>query len=74
LRSRRFDAGRSWNANRPTNGDQNLASVGIGLLLGLNERAHFEIYWGDSIENVTHFGEHTLEDEGIHLGMTLGLP
>ena len=69
-----FDAGRSWNANRSTSGDQNLASVGIGLLLGLNEQAHFEIYWGDSIEDVTHFGEHTLEDEGIHLGMTVSLP
>jgi hemolysin activation/secretion protein len=69
-----FDAGRSWNADRGTTGDQNLASVGIGLLLGLNEQAHFEIYWGDSLENVSHFGEDSLEDEGIHLGLTVTLP
>jgi hemolysin activation/secretion protein len=68
------DAGRSWNADRSSPGDQKLVSVGVGALLGLDDRARLEFYWGHALESVERFGEHSIQDDGIHVGLTVELP
>jgi hemolysin activation/secretion protein len=64
------DAGYSWNADRPTRGPTTLVSVGIGGRLSITDQLHFEIYWGEALKDIEKLGENTLQDEGLHMGLT----
>ncbi len=76
------DVGHGWNLgeNRPsvtapiTTFPDTLASVGVGLRWNIlpNDRASFEIYWGQQLNHVPNTGN-TLQDHGIHLGIVANL-
>ncbi len=77
-----FDFGHGWNLgeNRPsaiapfTTFPDTLYSVGVGLRWNIlpNDRASFEIYWGQKLNPVPQTGN-TLQDHGIHLGIVANL-
>ena len=73
-----FDAGYSWDTDRPNIGPQTLVSVGIGGRFAYTNRASFQIYWGYPIKDVQTAGgvagEYSLQDDGIHLAFTLEWP
>ena len=62
------DFGHAWSAKGPTPDLQTLASVGVGVrwMILPQERARFEIYWGQQLNHVRS-GEGNLQDYGIHL-------
>jgi hemolysin activation/secretion protein len=62
------DFGHAWSAKGDTPDLQTLASVGIGMrwMILPQERARFEIYWGQQLNHVRG-GEGNLQDHGIHL-------
>ena len=62
------DVGRAWNAKGGTPDPQTLASVGLGIRWSLlpQERARFELYWGQPLNHVPH-PPGNLQDHGIHL-------
>ena len=62
------DFGRAWNAKGDTPDPHTLASVGVGLRWTIlpQERARFEVYWGQQLNHVRG-GERNLQDHGIHL-------
>ncbi len=66
------DFGHAWNAKGETPDPQTLASVGAGLrwMILPQERARFEIYWGQQLNHVRG-GEGNLQDHGIHLQLVV---
>ncbi len=66
------DFGHAWNAKGETPDPQTLASVGVGLrwMILPQERARFEIYWGQQLNHVRG-GEGNLQDHGIHLQLVV---
>lgn len=66
------DFGRAWNAKGDTPDPQTLASVGVGLRWTIlpQERARFEVYWGQQLNHVRG-GEGNLQDHGIHLQLVM---
>jgi hemolysin activation/secretion protein len=62
------DFGHAWSAKGDTPDLQTLASVGVGMrwMILPQERARFEIYWGQQLNHVRG-GEGNLQDHGIHL-------
>lgn len=62
------DVGRSWNTKGGTPDPETLASVGLGIRWSLlpQERARFELYWGQPLNHVPH-PPGNLQDHGIHL-------
>lgn len=73
-----FDAGRSWNTDRPNDGPKTLLSVGVGGRFAFSHRAQLQVYWGHPIKDVQTAGgaagEYNLQDDGIYLSLTLGWP
>lgn len=77
-----IDVAHGWNLgeNRPApiapvpNFQDTLASVGIGLRWNIlpNDRASFEIYWGQQLKHVGRIS-HTVQDHGVHLGIVVNL-
>ncbi len=77
-----IDVAHGWNLgeNRPaptapvTNFPDTLASVGIGLRWNIlpNDRASFEIYWGQQLKHVARIS-HTVQDHGVHMGIVINL-
>jgi hemolysin activation/secretion protein len=51
-----------------------LASVGVGLRWNIlpNDRASFEVYWGQQLNHVPKIS-HTIQDHGVHLGLLVNL-
>jgi hemolysin activation/secretion protein len=76
------DVAHGWNLgqNRPApiapaaNFPDTLASVGAGLRWNIlpQDRAAFEIYWGQRLNHVPKVGN-TLQDHGVHLGVVVNL-
>ncbi len=76
------DVAHGWNLgdNRPavtapiTNFPDTLASVGAGLRWNIlpNDRASFEVYWGQQLNDVPRSGN-TIQDHGVHLGIVVNL-
>ena len=66
------DFGHAWNAKGETPDPQTLASVGVGLRWSIlpQERARFEVYWGQQLNHVRG-GEDNLQDYGIHLQLVV---
>ena len=66
------DFGHAWNAKGDTPDPQTLASVGVGLrwMILPQERARFEVYWGQQLNHVRG-GEGNLQDHGIHLQLVV---
>jgi hemolysin activation/secretion protein len=66
------DFGHAWNAKGNTPDPQTLASVGVGLrwMILPQERARFEVYWGQQLNHVRG-GEGNLQDHGIHLQLVV---
>jgi hemolysin activation/secretion protein len=66
------DFGHAWNAKGETPDPQTLASVGVGLrwMILPQERARFEVYWGQQLNHVRS-GEGNLQDHGIHLQLVM---
>ncbi|MGH7209404.1 MAG: ShlB/FhaC/HecB family hemolysin secretion/activation protein, partial [Nitrospiraceae bacterium] len=72
------DVGHGWNlgqnkqffATQPNT----LASVGVGLRVSLlpQDRANFEVYWGQKLNHVPRVSN-TLQDYGVHLGVSVNL-
>jgi hemolysin activation/secretion protein len=69
-----FDAGHSWNTERPSLGSQTLLSVGIGTRMSLTRWGDFEFYWGHRIKDVPEIGEYNLQDDGIVFRLSVGWP
>ena len=69
-----IDFGRAWAAKGETANPTTLASVGVGLRWAIlpQERARFEIYWGQQLNHVRG-GEGNLQDHGIHLQLVVGI-
>ena len=77
-----IDVAHGWNLgeNRPaptapiTSFPDTLASVGIGLRWNIlpNDRANFEIYWGQQLKHVARIS-HTVQDHGVHMGIVVNL-
>lgn len=51
-----------------------LASVGVGLRWNIlpNDRASFEVYWGQQLNHVSKIRD-TIQDHGVHLGLSVNL-
>ena len=66
------DFGHAWNAKGETPDLRTLASVGVGLRWSIlpQERARFEVYWGQQLNHVQQ-GEGNLQDYGIHLALVI---
>ena len=66
------DFGRAWNAKGHTPDPHTLASVGVGLRWTIlpQERARFEVYWGQQLNHVRG-GEGNMQDHGIHLQLVV---
>lgn len=77
-----IDVAHGWNIgdNRPaptapiTSFPDTLASVGVGLRWNIlpNDRASFEVYWGQQLKHVPRIS-HTTQDHGVHLGLVVNL-
>jgi hemolysin activation/secretion protein len=77
-----IDVAHGWNVggNRPapsaplTNFPDTLASVGVGLRWNIlpNDRASFEVYWGQRLNHVARISN-TIQDHGVHLGIVVNL-
>jgi hemolysin activation/secretion protein len=76
------DIAHGWNlgANRPaptapnTSFPDTLASVGVGLRWNIlpNDRASFEIYWGQQLKHADRVS-HVIQDHGVHMGIVVNL-
>lgn len=76
------DVAHGWNLgeNRPavnapvTTYPSTLASVGVGLRWNIlpNDKASFEVYWGQQLNHVPSTGN-TIQDHGVHLGIVVNL-
>ncbi len=74
------DVGHGWNLGRnqqfftSTGLPNTIASVGVGLRWSIlpKDRANFEVYWGQKLVHVPRVGD-SLQDYGIHLGLTITL-
>ena len=51
-----------------------LASIGVGLRWNIlpDDRASFEVYWGQQLNHVPSVGN-TIQDNGVHLGIVVNL-
>src|SRR5262245_21939129 len=51
-----------------------LASIGVGLRWNIlpNDRASFEVYWGQQLNHVQKISN-TIQDNGVHLGIVINL-
>jgi hemolysin activation/secretion protein len=77
-----IDLGHGWSLgdNRPGPTDplssfpNTLASVGVGLRWSIlpNDRASFEVYWGQQLNHVPRISN-TIQDHGVHLGFVANL-
>ena len=77
-----IDVAHGWNIgdNRPaptapiTSFPDTLASAGVGLRWNIlpNDRASFEVYWGQQLKHVPRIS-HTTQDHGVHLGIVVNL-
>ena len=77
-----IDVAHGWNIgdNRPaptapiTSFPDTLASVGVGLRWNIlpNDRASFEVYWGQQLKHVPRIS-HTTQDHGVHLGIVVNI-
>jgi len=77
-----IDVAHGWNLgdNRPaptapiTSFPDTLGSVGAGLRWNIlpNDRASFEIYWGQQLKHVDRIS-HVTQDHGVHLGIVVNL-
>ncbi|TKB88777.1 MAG: ShlB/FhaC/HecB family hemolysin secretion/activation protein [Nitrospira sp.] len=77
-----IDVAHGWNLgeNRPapiapsTSFPDTLASVGVGLRWNIlpNDKASFEVYWGQQLKHVPRIS-HTTQDHGVHLGIVVNL-
>ena len=46
---------------------ETLHSAGIGALVALAPGLDYEVYWGESLKDVPHGGEWSLQDDGVHM-------
>ena len=77
-----IDVAHGWNIgdNRPaptapiTSFPDTLASAGVGLRWNIlpNDKASFEVYWGQQLKHVPRIS-HTTQDHGVHLGIVVNL-
>lgn len=67
------DGARAWDVNSDLS-NATLLSVGGGLRVGMGEHLMFEIYYGEALRDVTQPNDDDLQDEGVHLRVTLRLP
>jgi len=68
------DAGWSWSEDGPTAGPTTLVGVGVHAIANLGERVRLEVAWAEDLLDVPRFGDWNLQDEGLHLGITVSLP
>ena len=62
-----FDIGHSWQTKRETVGPKTISSAGIGIRLGLKNRARMEVYWGQAFRDFPNpTDDDNLQDSGIH--------
>jgi hemolysin activation/secretion protein len=61
------DYGASWDEQDTfaTSGTEAIASVGLGLLWDPIPAFHFELYWGEAVNEVQHVSS-SLQDRGVH--------
>jgi hemolysin activation/secretion protein len=65
------DLSYSWNTDRGEIGPKKLNSCGFGLNWRPLDSVHFELYWGDQLEDVDYPGHDQLQDAGIHMGLEI---
>ena len=69
------DAGWSWNQDRRTVGPRDLLSAGVGARAAITKNLHYEIYWGEDFREVdSGSDEHDLQDDGVHMALTMEFP
>ena len=71
------DAGYSWNNSREgidTVDPERLLSVGLGARWLLTNHLRAEIYWGHRIDDVVYAGPWNLQDDGLHVQISLAFP
>ena len=47
----------------------NISSVGLGVLWHPADRIAAKVYWGYALRKVDDYGEHDLQDDGIHFAI-----
>jgi hemolysin activation/secretion protein len=67
-----FDNGRSWNSNRPSQGQQSIRSVGLGLRFAVTRFIDAQITWGEQLKNVDTSGD--LQDDGVQFRVEVRVP
>jgi len=67
-----FDYGQGSNKSFQDPDPDNISSVGIGILWHPAERVAAKVYWGYALRNVDDYGEHDLQDDGIHFAIGAG--
>jgi hemolysin activation/secretion protein len=66
-----YDAGWSWNSDRPQPGPDFLESAGVGLRFAFTRHLEAQIYWGEALRDVPAPDDHDLQDIGIHFRLAL---
>jgi hemolysin activation/secretion protein len=61
------DAGRSWNASGAA---ETLPGAGIGLACRMGKRLQGEIYWGHAFRGLERPGKWSLQNSGVHAGLS----
>jgi hemolysin activation/secretion protein len=69
-----FDAGYSWNTDRPEIGEKTLMSVGLGARAFVTDWGYLEFFWGHRIRDVIRVGQRGLQDDGIHFRIAMEWP
>ncbi len=69
-----LDYGRSSNKGRPTPGQEEIASVGLGLRTTITDRFQGWLYWGYSLDSIDNRdNDNDLQDDGIHFQVSARL-
>jgi hemolysin activation/secretion protein len=63
------DLSYSWNTNRGEIGPKELRSVGLGMHWRPLDSVHFEVYWGEELDDIDYPGNDELQDAGVHMGL-----
>jgi hemolysin activation/secretion protein len=67
-----YDYGQGSNKSFQDPDPDNISSVGLGVLWHPAERVAAKVYWGYALRNVDDYGEHDLQDDGIHFAIGAG--
>ena len=66
-----IDYGKGVNNGRGTPNPRDLTSVGIGLRWSANDHLSAQLYWAEALATVPEGTEHSLQDDGVHVQISV---